>query len=117
MIWTRIRPCPVRALRYYLSRTEPLLNGREKVFIAYKKGYTREIVPATFSSWLKQVIRYAYKQAKPDALQSLKVSGHSVRATAASWAAIGGASVDQILHACHWKTHNTFTSFYLKDIA
>ena len=109
--------CPVRALRYYLSRTESLLKGREKLFIAYKPGHTGEIVPATISSWLKQVIRFAYQQVKPGTLQTLQVSGHSVRATASSWAAIGGASVDQILHACHWRSHNTFTSFYLKDIA
>ena len=24
---------------------------------------------------------------------------------------------DQILAACHWKSHNTFTQFYLKDVA
>ena len=24
---------------------------------------------------------------------------------------------DQILSACHWKSHNTFTQFYLKDVA
>ena len=26
----------------------------------------------------------------------------------------GGVSVDQIMQACHWKAHNTFTNFYLK---
>ena len=28
----------------------------------------------------------------------------------------GGVSVDQIMQACHWKAHNTFTNFYLKDL-
>ena len=28
----------------------------------------------------------------------------------------GGVSVDQIMQACHWKTHNTFTNFDLKDL-
>ena len=27
----------------------------------------------------------------------------------------GGVLVDQIMQACHWKTHNTFPNFYLKD--
>ena len=27
-----------------------------------------------------------------------------------------GVSLDQILSACHWKSHNTFTQFYLKDV-
>ena len=25
-------------------------------------------------------------------------------------------SFDQIMQACHWKAHNTFTNFYLKDL-
>ena len=29
----------------------------------------------------------------------------------------GGVSMDQILQACHWKSHNTFTSFCLKDLS
>ena len=28
-----------------------------------------------------------------------------------------GVSLEQILSACHWKLHNTFTQFYLKDVA
>ena len=39
------------------------------------------------------------------------------RAFAASKAFQGGVSLDQILSACHWKAHNTFTQFYLKDLA
>ena len=27
-----------------------------------------------------------------------------------------GVSVDQIMQTCHWKTRNTFTNFYLKDL-
>ena len=27
-----------------------------------------------------------------------------------------GVLVDQIMQACHWKAHNTFTNFYLKDL-
>ena len=29
---------------------------------------------------------------------------------------VGGVSVDQIMQACHWKAHNTFTNFYLQDL-
>ena len=28
----------------------------------------------------------------------------------------GGVSVDQIMQACYWKGHNTFTNFHLKDL-
>ena len=27
-----------------------------------------------------------------------------------------GVLVDQIMQACHWKTHNTFPNFFLKDL-
>ena len=40
-----------------------------------------------------------------------------VRAFAASKAFQSGVSLDQILSACHWKSHNTSTQFYLKDVA
>ena len=36
---------------------------------------------------------------------------------AASKAFQSGVSLEQILSACHWKSHNTFTQFYLKDVA
>ena len=42
---------------------------------------------------------------------------HDVRAFAASKAFQSGVSLEQILSACHWKSHNTFTQFYLKDVA
>ena len=109
--------CPVRALRYYLDRTQPILKDRKKLFIAFKKGYHREIAPITLSSWLKATVKLAYELIKPDELKTLKVTGHQVRAIAASWAALGGVSVDQIMTSCHWNSHNTFTSFYLKDLA
>ena len=109
--------CPVRALKFYLDRTKPILRDRKKLFIAFKKGYTREIAPITLSSWLKATVRLAYELIKPDELKTLRVTGHQVRAIAASWAVLGGVSVDQIMTSCHWQSHNTFTSFYLKDLA
>ena len=100
--------CPVRALRYYLDRTRSLL------FISFKKGHTSDLRPATLSSWLKQTILLCYKQADQQAL--VQVKAHDIRAFAASKAFYGGVSLDQIMQACHWKAHNTFTNFYLKDL-
>ena len=101
--------CPVLALRYYLDRTKDL-------FISFKKGHTSDIRPATLSSWLKQTILLCYKQADQQALDLVQVKAHDIRAFAASKAFYGGVSVDQIMQACHWKAHNTFTNFYLKDL-
>ena len=47
-----------------------------------------------------------------------QVKAHDVRAFAASSQAFqSGVSLEQILSACHWKSHNTFAQFYLKDVA
>ena len=108
--------CPVRALRYYLDRTKDLRGFRSLLFISFKKGHTSDIRPATLSSWLKQTILLCYKQADEQALDLVQVKAHDIRAFAASKAFYGGVSVDQIMQACHWKAHNTFTNFYLKDL-
>ena len=77
---------------------------------------THLIRPATLSSWLKQTILLCYKQADQQALDLVQVKAHDIRAFAASKAFYGGVSVDQIMHTCHWKAHNTLTNFYLKDL-
>ena len=75
-----------------------------------------DIRPATLSSWLKQTIVLCYKQADQQALDLVQVKAHDIRTFAASKAFYGGVSVDQIMQTCHWKAHNTFTNFYLKDL-
>ena len=39
--------CPVRALRYYLDRTSYLRQNKELVFVSFKKGFDKDISPAT----------------------------------------------------------------------
>ena len=106
--------CPMWALRYYLDRTKDLRGSRSLLFISFKKGHSSDIRPAILSSWLKQTILLCYKQADQQALGLFQIKTHDVRAFAASKAFNGGVSVDQIMQACHWKAHNTFTNFYLK---
>ena len=108
--------CPVRALGYYLDQTKDLRGSRSLLFISFKKGHTSDIRPTTLSSWLKQTILLCYKQADQQALDLVQVKAHDIRAFMASKAFYGGVSVDQIMQACHWKAHNTFTNFYLKDL-
>ena len=64
---------------------------------------------------MKQTILLCYKQADQLALDLVQVKAHDIRAFAASKAFYGGVSVE-IMQACHWKAHNTFTNFYLKDL-
>ena len=96
--------CPVRAHRYYLDRTSDLRQNKELVVVS-------------ISSWIKQTVILCYELSDQEALTLHQVKAHDVRAFAASKAFQSGVSLDQILSACHWKSHNTFTQFYLKDVA
>ena len=109
--------CPVRTLRYYLDKTKDLWAGKELVFVSFRKSFHKDIVPATISSWIKQTIVLCYQLSDEQAQSLQQVRAHDVRAFAASKAFQGGVPLDQILAACHWKSHNTFTQFYLKDVA
>ena len=109
--------CPVRALRYYLDRTSNIRQDKELVFVSFKKGFDKDISPATISSWIKQTVILCYELSDHQAHTLHQVKAHDVRAFAASKAFQSGVSLEQILSACHWKSHNTFTQFYLKDVA
>ena len=107
--------CPVRALRYYLDRTSDLRQNKELVFVSFKKGFDKDISPATVSSWIKQTVILCYELSDQEALSLHQVKAHDVRAFAASKAFQSGISLDQILSACHWKCHSAFTQ--VKDVA
>ena len=77
----------------------------------------QNISPATISSWIKQTVILCYEFSDQQAHTLHQVKAHDVRAFAASKAFQSGVSLEQILSACHWKSHNTFTQFYLKDVA
>ena len=109
--------CPVRALRHYLDRTSDLRQNKELVFVSFKKGFDKDISPATISSWIKQTVILCYELSDQESLTLHQVKAHDVRSFAASKALQSGVSLEQILSACHWKSHNTFTQFYLKDVA
>ena len=42
--------CRVKALRYYLDRTSDPRQNKELVFVSFKKGFDKDISPATISS-------------------------------------------------------------------
>ena len=107
--------CPVRALRYYLDKTQDLRNNKELVFISFKKYINKDISP-DISSWIKQTVILCYQLSDQELLALHQVKAHDVRAFTASKAFQGGVSLEQILSACHWKSHNT-SQFYLKDVA
>ena len=107
--------CPVRALKIYLDKTKTLRSSQKLLFISFVNGHTKDIQCSTGSSWIKNTIQLCYEKAGND-LDTSEAKAHNVRAFAASKAFYGGVSMDQIMQACHWKSQNTFTTFYLKDL-
>ena len=109
--------CPVRSLRYYIDKTKDLREGKHLLFISFKSGFSGDIPRSTISSWIKQTVMLAYQGSDLENHNLSKVKAHDVRSMVASLAFKGGVSLDQILGACFWKSHTTFTNFYLKDVA
>ena len=85
--------------------------------MSFWKSFHKDIVPSTISSWIKQTVLLCFQLSDKEAQNLHQVRAHDVRAFAASKAFQGCVSLDQILSTCHWKAHNTFTQFYLKDLA
>ena len=106
--------CPVRSLRYYIDRTKDL---RKASFVYLLQrwvfgGYTK-----IYHIFMDKTVMLAYQGSDLETQNLSKVKAHDIRSMAASLAFKGGVSLDQILGACFWKSHSTFTNFYLKDVA
>ena len=108
--------CPVRAFKVYLDRTKSMREGKALLFVSLREGYSKDITGITISQWIKQTIHTCYQSSDMTDQQVTQVRAHDVRAMAASLAFKGGISLEQVLSSCYWRSHNTFTNFYLKDI-
>ena len=108
--------CPVRALKFYLKRTEDIRGSRKRLFLAFKKGYKHEICRNTVSGWLKKTVLLNYELASKDTRALYQVKAHQVRAMASSYAFHRNCSMERILMACSWKHSTTFIQFYLRDL-
>jgi len=101
--------CPVRALRWYLSRTKSLRSSSD-LFITSTAPH-RAASRDTVSRWLVECI----KLAGDGALQSGPFRAHE-RALSTSWALFNGATIEQLQKAAFWANPNSFISCYLKDV-
>ena len=93
--------CPARALCYYLDRPSDLRQNKEVVFVSFRKGFDKDISPATISSWIKQTVILCYELSDQEAHTLHQVKAHDVRGFAVSKVFQSGASLDPILSACH----------------
>ena len=104
--------CPVRALRWYMSRTKPIRHC-PNLFISTVAPHG-PASRATISRWLVSAVKAAGGGAFTEA--SGPIHAHDTRSLAASWALFNGASSSEILQAAYWSSPNTFISTYLKDV-
>lgn len=111
--------CAVRAIRQYIARTDGFRGERKLLFLGLLPSES-EISVNTVSSWLKNTISMCYAVYHDQEGHTIPLEGqvkaHQVRGLASTWAAKGNVAISQIMDACYWKSQNTFTSFYLKDL-
>ena len=105
--------CPVRALKWYVSRTESLRTNDKQLFIITVPPH-RPASRDSIARWLVTAIRSALI-GWPEAPAG-PIHAHDIRAVSTSWAFFKGVPIGDIAQAACWKDHNTFTSCYLKDV-
>ena len=96
-------------------KTRELRVNNEALFITYQEGKNKPAVKDTVARWIVSTIRQAYESSGVSYPKESRA--HDTRRLAVSWALFNGASVKEVLQAAHWSSENTFTSFYLKDVA
>ena len=105
--------CPVRALRFYLSRTQPLRSHtHRRLFISYDVSHARDISLQTLSRWLREVIKQAYLSSAIPITPRV----HEIRAWSASLAFKHSVPLHAILEAAYWRSEATFVHYYLRDV-
>ena len=80
---------------------QDLRQNKEVVFVSFKKGFDKDISPATLSSWIKQTVILCYELSDQEAHTLHQVKAHDVRAFDASKVFQSGVSLDPFLSACH----------------
>jgi len=101
--------CPVRALKWYLNKTQSIRGQINHLFITSAKPY-RPAARTTISGWIVDAIvrsKAVQGQGRPNA--------HSVRAMASTTAFHKGISIPEIVNTVSWKSDHIFITTYLKD--
>ena len=105
--------CPVRAIQAYVQKTADIRQGRRRLFISHRTGFTKDIAPSTVLTWLCETVKECYKSAPTTLTAEFKVTGHQVRGMSTSWAFANGLPFKTLCQPLHG---NTFTKFYLRDV-
>ena len=111
--------CPVRALRMYLAKTSSrrAKQKQKHLFISVNPNRSQEITKSAISMWLRKLIIKAHQHASPEEAALARASPHEIRAIGASLAFQHSLGLEKLLNTCTWRSHTTFTSYYLRDVA
>ena len=108
--------CPVRALRIYIKRTAHLRKHKKCLFLSLQPNRKTEITRQSINIWIRNTIRLAYHLAGEDDANLGRATNHEIRSITSSLSFERSLSLENVMKSCHWKGHNTFTSYYLKDV-
>ena len=110
--------CPVRALRIYLART---LSRRSKhkaaLFVSLNANHSKDITKQSISNWVRHTIKLCYALAGENPENIGRASVHEIRALTSSVQYERNLSLNAIMKSCIWKNSNTFTRYYLRNVA
>ncbi|XP_070207779.1 uncharacterized protein [Littorina saxatilis] len=116
--------CPVRALRLYLARTQPVRSSSQKLlFISLLTSREKDVSRVTLARWVSSLIRQAYSWchtsgggAQP-AFPLVSARAHETRAWSSSLAVLRSQRLDEVLSTAYWRSEDIFINYYLRDVA
>ena len=103
--------CPVRALKWYLDKVKNLRKS-DQLFVITKAPFS-PASKSTLSRWIVAAIKAAGSNAR---VSDTNLRAHDTRSISSSWALFQGVSVEEICRAAYWRSQNSFTTYYLKDV-
>ena len=104
--------CPVRSLKFYMSRTKAIKKGVDQLFISSRPPHS-PASKATIARWVREVICSAYKK---NELMTPAFTPHTTRAVGRSWALYRGATLSDIVTSAGWRGDTTFQRIYMRDV-
>jgi hypothetical protein len=107
--------CPLRALRFYMSRTKSFRHNSENLFLSLSGQ--KAVEKMSLSVWIRSLIKMAYELSEGSDSSLITASTHEIRALATSLAFTQNCSLQSVMEAACWRSHSTFSDFYLRDLS
>ena len=109
--------CPVRALKWYMSRTKFRRHNKKALFISLHANHKNDITKQSIANWIRKTIVLCYALAGDNTENLGRATVHEIRSLSASVKFDRNLSIDSLLKSCVWKNGNTFTKHYLRDVS